>query len=90
MASWPGRKQTTKDKPHEVWKSRDGSWTWYVLKKHQADDTKPYARWFCYVTSPMTYGGGDMGDCYAADIMRHAVCVERNGEPTPQASQVAV
>lgn len=85
MATWHGRKQTTRDKPHEVWQSYDGSWTWYVLKKHQADDSKPYARWFCYVTSPMTFGGGDMGDCYVVDVMSGARCIERDGKPVADA-----
>lgn len=52
--------------PYEVWEYR--GWTWKVLKKWQADDTKPYARWFCLVTSPLC-PEGEMGDCYAADIL---------------------
>jgi hypothetical protein len=59
--------------PYEVY--RAGGWEWRVLKKWQADDEKPYARWFCAVQSPFTYGSYDMGDCYAADILRDAVNV---------------
>lgn len=58
------------DNPYEIWQA--GDWEWRVLKKWQADDYKPYARWFCAVKSPMTYDSWDVGDCYAADIMRHA------------------
>jgi hypothetical protein len=61
-------KTRTKDNPYEVWKSRDGSWTWYVLKKYQVDDNKPFARWFCYVTSPFTFGSGEYGDTYVTDV----------------------
>ena len=54
-----------KKKALEVWKGvgvREG-WTWYVLSKNSFKDTKPnaYARWYCYVTSPHTFGGGDAG-----------------------------
>jgi len=69
-------KMRGKDDPYEVWKSRDGSWEWRVLKKWQADDDKPYARWFCAVKSPFTQGEWDMGDTYVADIKRHAVKVD--------------
>ena len=59
------------DKPYEIWKSHDGSWEWRVLKKWQADDSKPYARWFCWVKSPFT-PMGEMGDVYAAEVMKQA------------------
>jgi hypothetical protein len=69
--------------PYEIWQSPDGTWTWLVLKKWQADDDKPYARWFCAVYTPMTYGSYDLatktakgscdlGDTYVADIKRYA------------------
>lgn len=49
-----------------------GDWTWKVLKSWQYDDAKQYARWFCAVSSPMTYGGYDLGDTYVADVVQHA------------------
>lgn len=52
--------------PYEVWTHH--GWTWKVLKKWQAQDDKPYARWFCFVTSPMC-PDGEMGDCYASEII---------------------
>jgi len=58
-------------KPYEIWESYDGSWKWYVLKKWQADDDKPYARWFTLVTSPIV-PEGEMGDTYVKDIKQHA------------------
>lgn len=51
---------------HEGFGPLDG-WRWLVLKKWQADDAKPYARALCYVTSPYTGSGGDMGDVYIRD-----------------------
>jgi hypothetical protein len=62
--------------PYEVWQSFDGSWEWKVLKKYQGDDDKPYARWFCSVTSPYTYGRGELGDVYVDEIKRNAVRVD--------------
>jgi hypothetical protein len=63
------------DNPYEVWRSRDGSWEWRVLKKWSANDDKPYARWFCAVKSPFTFGSFEMGDVYVAEIKRNAVKV---------------
>lgn len=56
--------------PYEVW--HDGDWTWNVLKKWQADDSKPFARWFCNVVTPYC-PDGELGDVYVADIKRQAV-----------------
>lgn len=53
--------------PYAVFES--GNWTWKVLKSWQNDNTKPYARWFCLVLTPMTGSGGDMGDTYVHDIL---------------------
>lgn len=61
-----------RENAYEVWQSNDGQWTWYVLKKWQADDNKPYARWFCDVTSPFVGEQGELGDCYVADIKSHS------------------
>ena len=56
---------------YEVWQTPDASWTWYVLKKYQVDDSVDYARWFCDVVSPIC-PGGEMGDCYVSDIKSYA------------------
>lgn len=58
------------DNPYEVWGNRQG-WTWKVLKKWQADDNKPYGRWFCFVTSPLC-PEGEHGDVYVKDIKGNA------------------
>lgn len=62
-------KTRDKSNPYEVWTGN--GWTWRVLKKWQADDYKPYARWFCFVTSPIC-PEGEYGDVYVAEIKRHA------------------
>ena len=68
----PCAKSRKADNPYEVWESFDGSWKWKVLKKWQIDDLKPAARWFCAVSSPLTYGQDELGDVYVADIHKHA------------------
>lgn len=68
-------KTVTRDKAYEVWQSRDGSWTWYVLKKWQIDDNKPYARWFCCVVTPIV-PDGEYGDVYVKDIKENAIRIK--------------
>jgi hypothetical protein len=60
--------------PYETW-SNGADWTWLVLKKWQADDAKPYARWFCLVKSPFV-PEGEMGDVYVSEIKSHATRVD--------------
>jgi len=69
-------KTRDKDEPYEIWKSFDGSWEWRVLKKYQTPENEaknPYARWFCAVKSPMTYGSYELGDTYVKDITDYAI-----------------
>jgi len=68
-------KTRPKNKPYEVW--TNGSWTWAVLKKWQIDDNKPYARWFCFVTSPYC-PCGELGDVYVSEIKEQAYKVVDN------------
>ncbi len=56
---------------YEIWESYVRGWTWYVLKKWQADDNKPNARWFCLVKSPFM-PEGEYGDVYVSEIKSHA------------------
>ena len=70
------------DNPYEIWQSADGTWEWRVLKKYQAPDNEkgnPYARWFCAVKSPMTYGDWEYGDVYVQDVVGNARMIK--GEP---------
>ena len=68
-------KTRPKENPYEVWEAN--GWTWNVLKKWQVDDEKPYARWFCFVTSPYC-PEGEYGDTYVAEIKSVATLVKRN------------
>jgi len=63
-------KTRTIDNPYETYTANN--WTWKVLKKYQADDNKPFARWLCAVSSPYTHGGYDMGDVYAKEVLQSA------------------
>lgn len=65
------------ENPYEIWRSRNGGWEWRVLKKWQIDDNKPYARWFCAVMSPFTFGRFEMGDVYVKDIKENAIEVKK-------------
>lgn len=58
--------------PYEVWRSKDGSWEWRVLKKWQINDDKPNARWFCCVHTPFV-PDGEMGDVYVSEIKENAI-----------------
>jgi hypothetical protein len=61
--------------PYEIWIAV-GGWEWRVLKKYQSPEKEaenPYARWFCAVKSPYTYGSFDMGDVYVSDIKASAM-----------------
>lgn len=65
MAANPCAKTRPKDDPYEIWEGN--GWTWKVLKKWQVNDDKPFARWFCFVTSPFC-PEGEMGDVYVSEI----------------------
>lgn len=67
------KKTRDKELPYEIWKgvALDG-WEWRVLKKYQSDDTKPFARWFCFVKSPFAE---EYGDVYVQEIKDNAVQV---------------
>ncbi len=61
------------ENPYEIWQSK--GWTWKVLKKYQKpskEKENPYARWFCAVSSPYTYGSYDLGDVYVKEITNYA------------------
>ena len=62
------------NKPIEVWRTPDGSWTWEVYRKYQKPEKEaknPYARWFCRVKSPFV-PQGELGDVYVREIKAHA------------------
>ena len=80
MATFKNHMSKTRkvDEPYMVWQSRDGSWEWRVLKAYQAPENElknPYARWYCAVRSPFTYGEWAYGDTFCADIKNNSICV---------------
>lgn len=66
-------KTVTRENAYEVWQA--GDWKWYVLKKWQIDDNKPYARWFCEVVTPIV-PNGEKGDVYVKDIKDNAIRIK--------------
>jgi hypothetical protein len=71
-------KTRPQDKPYEVWRDASGQWEWKVLKKYQKDDKKPFARAFCAVKGPGTFGSYELGDTYCAEYQRYGTLVETN------------
>ena len=68
-------KTRKKEQPYEVWQDTLHGWTWRVLKKYQTpskERTNPYARWYCFVTSPMC-PYGEYGDVYISEIKSQAI-----------------
>ena len=66
-------KTVSRENAYEVWQA--GSWTWYVRKKWQVDDNKPYARWFCDVVTPIM-PEGETGDVYVKEIKEQAIRIK--------------
>jgi len=67
----PCGKTVSVDEPYEIYKDEGSGFEWRVLKKYQMPHKEAenrFARWFCAVKSPMTYGSWEMGDCYARDV----------------------
>lgn len=86
MAKNPFGKTMPKEKPYAIYKSYFmPGWAWYVCKTYQSPDNEkknPYARWFCWVTSPMIYGEFEAGDTYIREIIfdAHAYLFEATDE----------
>ena len=75
----PCGKTRPQDNPYEIWATQDGTWKWKVLKKYQMESKEkdnPYARWFCAVQSPYTYGSWELGDVYVKDIKQYAIQIQ--------------
>jgi len=64
----PMSKSRKVDDPYLTIEDMGGQWVTKVLKAYQSDPNKPYARWFCAVSSPYTGGGYDMGDTYVSEV----------------------
>ena len=79
MTKLTAAKRINNDTPIEIWENSAG-WKWKVWKKYQKDDSKPYARAMCTVTSPFTGERGDMGDCYITDYKNNATMTYKGAE----------
>tara|TARA_R110000824_G_scaffold149938_3_gene320368 strand:+ start:1625 stop:1915 length:291 start_codon:yes stop_codon:yes gene_type:complete len=67
----PCGKTVSVNEPYEVYRDESSGFEWRVLKKYQTpakEAENRFARWFCAVKSPMTYGSWEMGDVYARDV----------------------
>ena len=70
-------KERPLNNPYHIYRSHLlPDWEWRVLRKWQADNNKPFARWFCAVKSPMTYGEWEYGDVYVQEILKDAQAYE--------------
>ena len=59
------------DEPYEIWSDELSGFEWRVLKKYQNRENEaknPFARWFCAVSSPYTWGSWEYGDVYVKEI----------------------
>jgi len=57
------------DNPYQTYSK--GGWDWAVLRHYQnanGEVGNPYARVFCAVRSPYTYGAWEYGDVYCREI----------------------
>ena len=67
-------KTVSVDKPYETYKNEMAGFEWRVLKKYQKphmEKANMYARWYCAVRSPMTYGSWEYGDVYVNDVKKY-------------------
>lgn len=72
-------KTRDKGQPYAVYQNNSG-WTWRVLKAYQnreKERANPYARWFCFVTSPFC-PEGEYGDTYVSDIVHASKEISRD------------
>jgi len=74
------RKTAEMKAPHATYKA--GDWTWHVLKVNQPSKSPraPYSTWMVAAQSPMTFGGWDMGDTYAIEVLRFGELVSSTPE----------
>ena len=77
------KKTAKQDAPHAIFADYASGWEWRVLKVYQGpkqEAANPYARWFCAVSSPHTFGGCDLGDTYRRDVTNNARLVAATAE----------
>jgi hypothetical protein len=72
----PFAKSRPADKPYAIY--RAGDYTMHVCKTYKQPSSEvkdPYARWFVWAKSPMTYGDFEGGDTYRREVVGFFVLV---------------
>ena len=72
MANPCNKERTGGLEPYAIFENTQTGWTWEVLKMWNAPENASRnneARVLCRVSSPFTYGGYEIGDCYLADLL---------------------
>jgi hypothetical protein len=72
----PFAKSRPVGQPYAIY--RAGVITMHVCKTYKTprnEDASPFARWFVWAKSPMTYGDFEGGDTYARDVRGEATLV---------------
>jgi hypothetical protein len=62
---------------YATWTDPQTGWQYQLLKSYQADNDKPYGRWFMAVKSPATFGSFELGDSYCHEMrgsLNKAIC----------------
>lgn len=68
MAALNMGKSRDKDNPYLIITDNRSGFVYRILKAYVRNPDQQFARVFAYVTSPFTFGDGDMGDTYWSDI----------------------
>lgn len=63
----PAGKMRKQNQPYATWTDLRTGWKYKLLKSWQANNAKPYGRWFVSVTTP--YVTEEMGDSYVAQLL---------------------
>ena len=66
------RKTATQETPHATYTNSSG-WIWKILKVNapKKHPMKGYATWMVAAQSEATFGGWDMGDTYASEVLMY-------------------
>ena len=72
----PFAKSRPANSPYAIY--RAGDMTWHICKTYKQPSSEakdPYARWFVWAKSPMTYGDFEGGDTYRSEVIRFGTLV---------------
>jgi hypothetical protein len=77
----PFAKSRPANNPYAIY--RAGDMVWHVCKTYKQPSSEakdPYARWFVWAKSPMTYDSFEGGDTYASEVRRYGRLVAATPE----------